>query len=224
MWVDDRVLKRAEQNYTCFLWSPEDVVVVCGRSNKPEIECQLDRCQQDHVPVLKRYGGGGTVVLHPGCAIVSLGCWVDDYYNNDRFFRAINQAIIDSLTPCDAMFADLSQDGLSDIVYGHKKIAGTSLFRSRNYLLYQGSILVQNAVELFERYLQHPSKEPEYRAGRRHSEFVTDLETICPGTTVSGVIQSLSEHFYHELRQSLGGYLIEAQEEQVSHLLRKIGS
>jgi lipoate-protein ligase A len=34
---------------------------------------------------------------------------------------------------------------------------------------------VAEAPEFIGRYLKHPSREPDYRAGRKHEEFVTSL-------------------------------------------------
>ena len=62
-------------------------MVVLGNSNKSEKECYQESCEADGVPVLKRYGGGGTVVLHDGCLVVSFGFWVRDYFENDYYFK-----------------------------------------------------------------------------------------------------------------------------------------
>ena len=130
------------------------------------------------IPVLRRSGGGGTVLLHPDCIIVGLGIWVKDFYKNDFYFRCINDAIMDSLALIDNKFFDLYQDGISDIAYKEKKIAGTSLFRSRNYLLYQASILFKTDVGTIEKALPHPSREPNYRKNKSHREFLIGLSDL----------------------------------------------
>lgn len=206
------------------VWRPKDVLVVCGRSNKPEVEVNLETCEADSVPVLKRYGGGGTVVLHPHCVVVSLGAWVKDYYENEFYFDRLNQAVIDSLSVLDAKFSGLSQDGISDIVYGEKKVAGTSLFRSRHYLLYQASLLVEARVELMNRYLRHPSKEPEYRGGRTHGEFVCGLSDITPIGSVDDVVGQLESSYLSSLSDHLSDHLIVSQKAETSHLLKKISN
>ncbi len=98
---------------------------------------------------------------------------------NDFYFRLLNQALIDSLATHWYELKSLSQNGISDIVAGDKKIAGTSLFRSRNYLLYQASVLINLDLELVKKCLAHPTKEPSYRQGRKHEDFLAGLDSIC---------------------------------------------
>jgi lipoate-protein ligase A len=40
---------------------------------------------------------------------------------------------------------------------------------------YSASLLVKPDVSLVERYLRHPPREPEYRRGRSHREFMGAL-------------------------------------------------
>ena len=149
------------QNISVKVWFPKNRVV--GSANNFERECFASHCTKDGIEVLRRYGGGGTVVLHPGCLIVSFGLWVKSYFENKKYFVGINNAVIGSLSSYDSSLKDMYQDGLSDLCFAKKKVAGTSLFRSRNYLLYQASILCENDINLINRYLRHPSKEPELR-------------------------------------------------------------
>jgi lipoate---protein ligase len=72
-------------------------VVVLGSSNQPDVEVQVNNCQRDGIPILKRYGGGGTVLLYDGCVIVSLGLWVRQHYQNKLYFECLNQAVIEAL-------------------------------------------------------------------------------------------------------------------------------
>lgn len=210
-----------------FIWQPSEACVVLGRSNIAEQEAYLDRCEQDNIAVLKRYGGGGTVLLHEGCLIVSVGAWVDSPYHNDRYFRLLNDAVtttIQRLLPL-----PFAQRGFSDIVQDDRKIAGTSLFRSRNYLLYQASILVDTNIEAIEKYLRHPSKEPEYRRARGHRDFLSSLKIL---QELNGHIRPLQtadwlahflDFFETDLKACLGEHLIDPLEAHIPHLLKRAG-
>lgn len=126
MWIDDQVLMESHQDICLKTWVPNEAVVVLGRSNKRGTEANRAACEADAVPILKRLGGGGTVILHDQCLVVSCGLWVKDYYKNDLYFRHLNQSIIDvfqSQLPAQGF----TQRGYSDIVLGDKKLVGTSL-------------------------------------------------------------------------------------------------
>lgn len=225
MWIDDEVIKCCEQQLTVRVWQPENHMVVLGRSNQPEREVYVDRCRDDQVPVLKRYGGGGTVLLHPGCLVISCGAWVSSPYDNDRYFRKLNQAVISTIQQR-VSGLDLMQKGFSDIVVGSRKIAGTSLFRSRNYLLYQASLLLDAELELIERYLRHPSREPDYRASRRHRDFIAGLHSFLGDHSLHDRTLWL-EHFQAEvpnhIQRELANDLIQPLAAHMSHLRKRAG-
>ncbi|MCK7539718.1 MAG: hypothetical protein MZV63_56820 [Marinilabiliales bacterium] len=46
----------------------------------------------------------------------------------------------------------------------------------RARLVYHAVLNLGEGTDVFERYLRHPRREPDYRQGRLHSEFVTSLE------------------------------------------------
>ncbi|HEY1602667.1 MAG TPA: hypothetical protein VGG64_23890, partial [Pirellulales bacterium] len=58
-----------------------------------------------------------------------------------------------------------------------KKFSGNSLRCRRRHLLYHGTLLYDFDLSLAERFLAHPPREPHYRGGRRHSDFITNLPT-----------------------------------------------
>ncbi|MEZ4742592.1 MAG: hypothetical protein R3B45_09115 [Bdellovibrionota bacterium] len=222
MWIDDQILERSAENYALRIWRPENSVVILGSGNKADLECNLNHCQKDQIEILKRYGGGGTVLLHSGCAIISFGCWVRYHYKNDLYFDKMNSAVINCLQSRWPSLRHLTQEGISDIAYNHQKICGTSLFRSRNYLLYQASILVEDRIDFINRYLSHPTKEPEYRQGKSHSEFLTNLQKIDNSITISDTVIQLESSLISEIFSALDGELIESQSMQVPHILNKI--
>lgn len=219
MWIDDQILEKFKLPICTRVFVPESYSVVLGSGNEATREVNVEACRGRGIEILRRYGGGGTVVLYPGCVVLSLGCWVKDQFSNSLYFRMINQAVISSLAEIWPGLSELSQAGISDIVIGDKKIAGTSLFRSRNYLLYQASVLVNLDSSLIESVLTHPSKEPGYRKGRTHSDFLTGISQI--ETTIESpqyVAEALLEKFVPSLKQEMLGHLIEPLPEQYKSL------
>lgn len=221
MWIDDQILRNYRNQLALKVFVPDFTAVVLGSSNQPDIEVSETWCEARGVPVLKRYGGGGTVVLYPGCVVISAGMWVRQQFQNQEYFRQINQCLINVLAGIDGKLAGLNQRGLSDIAYEGRKIAGTSLFRSRNYLLYQGSLLVEPDLELINNCLKHPSKEPDYRAGRSHGDFMTSLSAVA-GVSVRDVLDACSDNLEAEIRKVLSDDLIEPLSAQFSALQARL--
>lgn len=180
-------------------WEPHAPCVVLGRGNSAEQEVYEDRCQRDGVPILRRRGGGGTVVLSPGVLVVSLVKLVKHPYHFAEYFLQINNIIIDALRGCGV--EHLHQRGISDICLGDRKIVGSSMYRSKLLLFYTASLMVENDVTLLDHYLKHPSKEPEYRRGRPHREFVTTLAAAHPGLTVATVQPTIDRLFLSRMHE-----------------------
>ncbi len=221
MWIDDQIIKDCSKRLAYKVFVPPSPMVVLGRSNKEEREAHVERCQRDGVPILKRYGGGGTVLLHRGCVVVSIGAWVSSPYHNDRYFSALNNSIITAMSP---LFPELGfrQRGYSDIVKGQRKFAGTSLFRSRTYLLYQASLLVDLQIEQIETYLQHPSKEPDYRQGRSHREFLLGLNELYPGLSSQMLSELIEKRIETAVLSHMEDEITEPLEAHISHLLQRV--
>lgn len=218
MWIDDDILERSHEPLALTSWVPDRPVVVLGSSNVAVNEVEMERCAEAGISVLKRYGGGGTVLLHGGCVIVSAGVWVSQLYQNKLYFDVMNRAVIAALAAAWPTLANLTQRGLSDIVMGQKKVAGTSLFRSRNYLLYQASLLIEPRIEMIAHYLKHPTKEPDYRQGRSHGDFITGIADLAQGATIEACHAQLDLTLAQHITAFLGDERIEPIEAQIPTL------
>ena len=155
------------------VYRPSVPIVVLGRGSKVDVELHLDACQEDKVPLQRRRGGGCAVVLDPGNLIVSVTLQAEGIGGNQRHFERLSNWVIAALDRLG--YAGIRQDGISDLTIGDRKVAGACMYRSKGLLYYSASLLVDADVALMERYLTHPPREPEYRRGRRHGEFVTTL-------------------------------------------------
>jgi lipoate-protein ligase A len=226
VWIDDHILRRCAEPLALACWVPETPVVVLGSANDPAVELNVAACEAAGVEVLKRYGGGGAVVLHPGCVVVSLGLWVRQWYQNKAYFERANGALIDALAEEWPELRQLRQDGLSDLVWpegGDRKVAGTSLFRSRNYLLYQASLLVDVGISHIETLLAHPSREPEYRRRRPHREFLCGVGDMVKSAVIpADVVRNVLElRLPKAIERAFAGELVKPESAQFPTLLAR---
>jgi lipoate-protein ligase A len=82
--------------------------------------------------------------------------------------------------------------GISDVAINSRKILGSSIYRKRKAVFYHAVLNISEPVETIERYIKHPTKEPDYRKGRSHKEFVTSLYNEGYTFTVSQLKDALN--------------------------------
>lgn len=173
---DDDIIKQCRQTgeprvKVCRIEHP---IVVIGRGTKPEIELNVENILEDGVDVYLRYGGGCSVVIDEGNIIVSVVLPVEGFTQNRYYFDKISDWIRVSLV--NLGIPGVVRDGTSDLSIHGRKISGSCIYNSLDYLYYSATILLQPVTSLMERYLKHPPREPEYRGGRKHTDFVTELK------------------------------------------------
>ncbi len=203
MWMDNWVLNSPLSCWPLYhkartpalfrFFESKKQVVVLSSSNDPALEVNSLACEKKEIPILRRKGGGGTVVLGPGCLILTFAFYAKDVFGNSKYFSMINDLWINALQ--EHLPVKLSQRGISDICYGEKKVAGTSIFRKKHLLVYQGSMLVDVDLNLIGELLCHPTREPDYRKGRPHSDFLTSLRQIYFN---QHVVSAFQNEFYHD--------------------------
>ena len=69
------------------------------------------------------------------------------------------------------------------------------MYKRKDTLFYHAVLNFAVPASLIERYLRHPSKEPDYRAGRSHSEFVTSLQENGYAETIQYLKEQLAIGF-----------------------------
>jgi len=148
----------------------DDIVVVLGRGSNPHRELQLDACVEDGIPLLRRQGGGCAVVVDPGNVIVSAVLPMNGIGNHREYFGRLSDWLICGLR--EVGIPNIRRAGISDLAIQNKKIGGACIYCTKDFLYYSATLLVEPRVELMERYLKHPPREPDYRQGRSHSDFV----------------------------------------------------
>jgi lipoate-protein ligase A len=181
------------------VWQPPGVAVVLGRSNAAEREARPELCERDGVPVLRRLGGGGTVVLGPGCLVVSLAKPVGESLVASPYMEKAVEVLADALWHVTGIRS--VPKGTGDLCVGDRKILGSSVFRRRRVFFYQASLLVSMDLDLVDRYLPHPSREPDYRKGRSHREFLTTLQAAGCEVPAEGLIGGMEREISRRMEE-----------------------
>lgn len=155
------------------VWQPDRTYIVLGKSNSVEKSAYIELAQIDNVEIIKRNSGGESVILSPNMIVFSIKVTSTNSIHPKSVFSIINENLIENLS--NLGIKNLCSKGISDLSIGEKKILGSSIFRSQNTLFYHAVINVNEDINLISKYLKHPTKEPDYRKGRNHLDFVTSI-------------------------------------------------
>jgi lipoate-protein ligase A len=158
-------------------WMAARPTVVLGSSSRLSEEVDLDACGVLGVDLLRRPSGGLTVVLGPGCVMWSVVAPVPE---PPPAIERIHAAMLDPLAAAlSAVGATVLRRGSSDLAIeadgGERKVSGNALRLRRGAVLYHGTLLDDFDLDLVPRVLRHPPREPGYRAGRPHADFLANL-------------------------------------------------
>lgn len=157
------------------LWQFERPVVVIGRGSRRDGESNLEACQADGVPVLRRCSGGAAIVAGPGCLMYSLvlSCHLrPELRRIDEVHRWVMTRLVSALH---RQCPQVQWQGTCDLTLDGRKFSGNSLKVARNHVLYHGTILYDFDLSQISRWLLTPPRQPDYRDGRPHDQFVTNL-------------------------------------------------
>jgi lipoate---protein ligase len=189
--LDEALLLHAEAGgpETLRLWEWSRRAVVIGAAGRLADEIDEDACRTDVVPIGRRSSGGGTVLLGAGCLLYTLILRFDrapalaDLHASYRFILGENQRGLSATIP------ELTLQGTSDLALGDRKFSGNAQQRKRTHLLHHGTLLYAFDAASLGRYLKPPPRQPAYRAGRAHADFVTNLPT--DAATLKGMMKEI---------------------------------
>ena len=166
-WDDPPVLR---------FWEVDHPAIILGASCRIDANVRLESVQAAGVPVARRSSGGGTVVIGPGALNVTV---VLPISAEPVAFRSVDTAqqlvlswVADALRPFGPEVVML---GSGDLTWRGRKFAGSAQRRLRNFLMVHASLLYDYELTQIDQYLKVPPRQPSYREGRSHADFVTNL-------------------------------------------------
>jgi lipoate-protein ligase A len=156
-------------------WEPADFALVLGASCRLEEDIRVDACRADGVPILRRTSGGGTVVVGPGALNVSVilpESAAPGLSAVDEAHRFVLDEIAQSIRRAGR---PVTLEGRGDLVLGDRKCGGSAQRRLKHWFMVHCSILYDFPIERIDRYVAIPRRQPEYRQGRDHHDFLSNL-------------------------------------------------
>jgi lipoate-protein ligase A len=176
--LDEALLLDAERGAggeTLRLWAWPSYAVVLGAAGVIADDVDESACTADGVPLARRASGGGTVLLGPGCLNYSLVLAMDRAPELSQvtpsycYVARVMAAALADIQP------GIELAGSSDLAVLGCKFSGNAQQRKRRFLLHHGTVLHGFDFAKIGRYLRLPPRRPEYRADRRHADFLMNL-------------------------------------------------
>jgi lipoate-protein ligase A len=155
------------------VWELPGPAVVLGSGCVLAEDVDEPRCRADGVPILRRSSGGGTVLLGRGCLLYTLVLRID----RDPALSSITSSYRHILGGVGQALGGgaIAPAGISDLALDGRKFSGNAQQRKRRHLLHHGTLLYAFDLARIACYLRPPLRQPEYRGGRGHADFLCNL-------------------------------------------------
>ncbi|KAF8819877.1 hypothetical protein IE077_004591 [Cardiosporidium cionae] len=187
--------------------------VVLGLSGKPQTVIEDTVGSSEPIFLIRRYTGGGTVLVDKRAVICSLilpHCltgvkpypkdvmeWTYNEFYSHQLYNPLFKSTF-CLHESDYALHEFSpSNGETNCLNKqYRKVGGNAQAFSRHYVVHHTSFLWDTNTEDMERILPTPSKQPKYRVGRRHSEFLTSIREALVDDTIQTPLE-----FMHALNK-----------------------
>ncbi|MFG0291011.1 MAG: lipoate--protein ligase family protein [Rhodopirellula sp. JB044] len=195
-WADsvvesDRVDEGGDRTTELFrVWRFRTPTVILGRSSKIGEEVDRQWCAARDIVVLRRCTGGASVVGGPGCLMYSVVVRVPAEGGLRKIDVAHDYVMQRVLSAVQVQLPDADRDGTCDLTWKTRKFSGNSLRVARHHLLYHGTLLLDADLDLIAECLAFAPRQPEYRRGRSHRDFICNVPLDEPA-----IVDSLGRAF-----------------------------
>jgi lipoate-protein ligase A len=180
----EEALVRTDTRNWCILNTQAPPAIVMGISGQFDQLVNQDTFHKRPIPVVRRFSGGGTVVVDPQTLFITLICQHDSI-GVHPYPDAIMQWT-------QSLYRHPIALKENDYVIGQQKCGGNAQYLRKERWLHHTTLLWDYCPELMS-YLKIPEKRPTYRLDRPHDAFLCKLKDHLPSS------ESLFENFLQEL-------------------------
>lgn len=168
----EEALVRADTRNWIIVNSGTSPAIVMGISGKQELLIDREKTKQQPIPIIRRFSGGGTVVVDEHTLFYTLignRSALDFPCYPNELMRLTEQLYLPAFEPLPFALRD------HDYVIEDKKFGGNAQYLSKNRWLHHSSLLWDYSPHKME-YLLMPPKMPAYRQQRNHTDFLCTLK------------------------------------------------
>ncbi len=178
---EEGLLRSDERNF--FILSEGSAIpsIVMGISGKAEQLVNLERAKDLKIPLIRRFSGGGTVIVDDGTLFATfignrdlLG---SSSYGPESIMRWAEDLLKPAFSHPDFHLKE------NDFAMGEKKCGGNAQYLQKKRFLLHTSFLWNYEKERMG-VLLHPPKVPAYRKERNHEEFICRLKDFYPSKDI----------------------------------------
>ncbi len=173
--IEEALLRLDDRNW-CIINENADPAIVMGIAGKPNELLELDAVKLANIPVIKRYSGGGTVVVDKDTVFVSLLCKAALHLVKPfpepimKWSESLYKSVI-----CHPEFSLVE----NDYVIGNLKCGGNAQYITKSKWVHHTTFLWDYQEESMS-LLKLPQKRPTYRQNRQHADFLARLKDHLP--------------------------------------------
>ncbi|BBN12656.1 hypothetical protein MPTK1_5g21840 [Marchantia polymorpha subsp. ruderalis] len=193
--LEERLLRTSNDNWCVINDGTSPPAIVMGISGKPEKLLDVEKVVKDDLCVIKRFSGGGTVVVDEDTLFVSLICSRSAVPDLQLYPRHIMNWTELLYVP---VFEKVHGFKLRehDYVFNDRKFGGNAQSITKNRWLHHTSFLWDYRDSRMA-YLKVPERAPAYRQARDHSDFICRLQDFFPSREffVDSIAEGLEHHF-----------------------------
>ncbi|KAH9618698.1 hypothetical protein KSS87_016694 [Heliosperma pusillum] len=221
--LEERLLRTSSDNWCIINDGTNDPTIVMGVSGKPAQLLEIKPVLRDKIPVIRRFTGGGTVIVDHGTVFVSFICnkdavsclqpfpqpimaWTSLLYDQ-VFHEAGDYKLRENGMKFELFVIDVkwvlvlvekwlySYVFVIDYVFGNRKFGGNAQSITKNRWIHHTSFL-WDYDDRNMTYLKNPKRAPEYRLARNHSDFICRIKEILPRPAfIERTIKAAEHHF-----------------------------
>ena len=190
----EEALLRADNENWCVINEGSAPAIVFGISGKINEHIDTESVKKNQVTVVRRFSGGGTVVVDESTFFVSFIFQKDELHLDQcpkKLLEWTRPIYLPVFYPQEFIIRE------NDYALKNKKIGGNAQYFTKTRALHHTTFLWDYKKERMD-LLKMPPKIPEWRKERRHEDFVDCLKHYYP--SMSFIKDKLIDHLHQQFQ------------------------
>lgn len=190
----EEALFRADHENWCLVNSGSTPAIVMGLSGNADDAVDMRLWDRDPIPIIKRFSGGGTVVVDEDtlfCTFIMRSGDVSCESTPASVMTWSHQIYAHAFSPIPLQLQE------HDYAIEGRKVGGNAQCFAGGRFLHHTSFLWNYSQERMQ-LLRHPTRQPQYRSDRTHEAFCTAFKQYFPSKEkfFSAFVNSIEKTFF----------------------------